>query len=204
MGAVLETVPQIAISAVESANLRDVVVRNYPREFAVCKQGGDMCVVRVFVVVCIKTAFALHVVRRVKVDEGLRWKPGNEAFEEGFRVEIGEGDPVAVGSNGLDAADESFSVESCVELPFSFLGDPADDSSAVYDSGAVCPIEIKRRKSKLEEAGFAWACLHRTLSPPCGYRERRGFDAMAECICVVKDAVPKSEDGTVEVVEVNV
>jgi len=64
LGAVLETVPQVAISAVESANLSGVVVRNYPRKFAVRKQGGDMCVVRVFVVVCIKAAFTFHVVRR--------------------------------------------------------------------------------------------------------------------------------------------
>jgi len=77
MGAVFEAVLQVAISAVESANLSGVVVRDYPRKFAVRKQGGDLCVVRVLVVVCVKAAFALHVIRRVEIYEGLRWKLGN-------------------------------------------------------------------------------------------------------------------------------
>src|SRR6266436_5305669 len=149
-----------------------------------------MCMVRVLVVVCVKAAFALHVVRRVQVYKGLRWELGNYAFEKGRGIEIAERDPVAVGSDCLDAANESVSVESCVEFPLSILGGPADNSCAVDDAGAVCSIEIERRESKLAEAGFVWACLHRTLSPPCGYRERRSLDAVAECICVVEDAVP--------------
>ena len=76
VGSVLEAVLQVAMSAVTAANLFDVIVRNDPRKFAVRKQVGDAGMIGMFVVVCIKAAFAFHVVRGVQIGASLRGSLG--------------------------------------------------------------------------------------------------------------------------------